>query len=159
MIEKEVPNNKGVEVERDEPYLIDYVAGGLLSGGIAWFWSVVLNYLINMVSYESEDFFYFLSIVIYIAISFSISFLVSKKFERGHVVIGLKTSLFSWAVIIFILFPPGGKVTQAITIFYSTLFFCMIIGGYLGGSLSRQIKSREIKDKTCDETGKKKEIN
>lgn len=148
MKEGEIKKDRDAEVKLSEPYLIDYVAGGVLSGGMAWIWSVALNYLISLELFERVETLYPLSIGVYIIIAFSTSFLVSKRFEKGHVVIGLKTSLFSWAAIIFTNIPPGGKVTTAITLFYSTLFFCMILGGYLGGTLSKQIWSREIQGKT-----------
>jgi len=140
----EINNSRGTKVGLSEPYLIDYMAGGALSGGIAWIWSVVLNYLLGLGLFGSVEIFYALSIFVYITIALSTSFLVSKRFEKAHIAIGLKTSLFSWATIIFVYFPSEGKITDATILFYSTLFFCMIPGGYLGGNLSKQVWSREV---------------
>ena len=137
-------NSSSAKGRLNEPFLIDYVAGGFLSGGIAWMWSMALNYLPGFELLIDTRFLYFLSIVVYVVISFLTSFFVSKRFEKNHIVIGLKTSLFSWVGIIITLSPLGGKTTDAAILFYSTLFFCMILGGYLGGSLS----SRYVTNKT-----------
>jgi len=146
---------KGREIKSEggdlrEPYLIDYVAGGALSGGMAWIWSMFINHLINIEFLENKEVLYLLSIVFYIFIAFLTSFLVSKRFDRGHVLIGLKTSLFSWATIIFIYIPSGGDISKATILFYSTLFFCMILGGYLGGNLSKQIFQVDVRNRGKD---------
>jgi len=142
--EGEVNSGRGAKVGLSEPYLIDYVAGGSLSGGMAWIWSLILNYVLSFGLSERIEILYILSIVIYVIIAFSTSFLASKRFKKGHIAIGLKTSLFSWVIIIFVLFPSEGKVTDSTILFYSTLFFCMILGGYLGGNLSKQIWLRDV---------------
>lgn len=159
MKQGETNNSRGAKVGGSEPYLIDYVAGGALSGGMAWIWSVALSYLLGLGLFGSGEMLYALSILVYIAIAFSTSFLVSKRFEKAHIAIGLKTSLFSWVTIIFVYFPSEGKITDATILFYSTLFFCMILGGYLGGNLSKQVWSREVSSPSRTEASNKKGDN
>ncbi|MFP3951425.1 MAG: hypothetical protein ACLFVP_04715 [Candidatus Bathyarchaeia archaeon] len=112
----------------------DYLAGGMLTNGLIWFWISITPYLSWINEYTLAN----LSYVIYLSASILSAVLVCRKTLSKHLIVGLKLAAFT----IFFSIPLL-LTSRIISIgFAIALFMIYIFGSIVGSYLALHLKLR-----------------
>jgi hypothetical protein len=119
----------------------DYFAGAMLANGIVWVWMQALSLFRAQTSSIPLTFLADISFVVYIFGAYLAVSQVGKRTDTGHLIVGLKTAIYSWVMAIVIMFTMAAEPTFSLAI---VLLVCFLAGGILGGYMlvRKRLKER-----------------
>jgi len=103
------------EDEERKPSTTDYMASAALAYGIVYFWIRTVAGMPSLLSYA-----------VYYLAGLAPSYLVCRRTDSAHLVVGIKSALASWA---FITVTLLAFIEESSLAFFGILFICLVLGG------------------------------
>lgn len=134
--EDDEPNEEIDEIQdtltqsKKNPTGNDYFAGAMLANGIVWVWMQALSLFRAQTSLISSKLLTDISFIVYILGAYLAVTQVGKRTNTQHLIVGLKTAIFSWVMAIVIMLTMAAEPTFSLAI---ALLVCFLAGGILGG--------------------------
>jgi hypothetical protein len=110
--------------EERKPSTTDYMAAAALAYGIVYFW-IKLKMVVGMPNLLAYPAFYLAGLVP--------SYLVCRRADSAHLVVGIKSSLASWGftAVTLLAFVEGPSLA-----FFGILLICLVLGGVTASYLA-----------------------
>jgi len=118
-------------MEVRKPSLTDYMAGGMLTNGVVWIWSMFLTYVLKVQTSKTSMVVLLISYLIYLGGSVAASYLVCQRSSSNHIIVALKTSAAGWIFTLFFMFSYVQVSLGTVIILLITFAVGGLIGAYL----------------------------
>ncbi len=125
--------------ERRSPILTDYIAGGLLSNSLVWFWFRLLSGPGSPLSGVSVKILGSITYVVFFLAGLTASYLVCTRTMKGHLGVGVKSAGINWAISIFIVVPLASTEAAGLSI---ALLACYLTGGIISAYIALNVRIR-----------------
>lgn len=129
--DEEIDNIKNtLNQSKKNPTGNDYFAGAMFANGIVWVWMQALSLFRAQTSLIPSKFLADISFIVYILAVYLAVLQVGKRTDSQHLIVGLKTAIFSWVMAVVIMVTMAAEPTFSLAI---SLLVCFLSGGILGG--------------------------
>lgn len=143
-------NKKPATTVERKPTTNDYLAGAMLANGIVWIWNQALRTMPNFFSQVPPGILADITYVIYLIAAIVASNQVCTRASSMHLIVGIKSALFSWVLSLIIMLSMAPNPTIGLAL---SLLLCFLAGGVVGAYLIIQFRLNKLKtrEKTPDE--------
>jgi hypothetical protein len=124
---------------RRSPTLTDYIAGGLLSNCLVWFWFRLISGSGGLLSGVSVRLLGSITYVVFFIAGLTASYLVCTRTLKGHLGVGVKSAGVNWAISIFIVIPLASTEVGGLSI---ALLACYLTGGIISAYIALNVRIR-----------------
>jgi hypothetical protein len=130
-------------MEVRKPTLTDYMAGGMLTNGVVWVWSMFLTYVLRVQTSQTSIVVLLISYLVYLGGSVAASYLVCQRTTSNHIMVALKTSAAGWIFTLFFMFSYVEVSLGTVVILLVTFG----VGGFIGAYLALKKRLSDMKSK------------
>jgi hypothetical protein len=117
-------------MEIRKPSLTDYMAGGMLTNGVVWVWSMFLTYVLRVQTSQTSIVVLLISYLVYLGGSILAAYLVCQRTTSNHIIVALKTSAAGWIFTLFFMFSYVDVSLGTVVVLLLTFGVGGLIGAY-----------------------------
>jgi hypothetical protein len=130
-------------MEVRKPSLTDYMAGGMLTNGVVWVWSMFLTYVLKVQTSQTSMVVLLISYLVYLGGSVLAAYLVCQRTTSNHIIVALKTSAAGWIFTLFFMLSYVQVSLGTVIVLLVTFG----VGGFIGSYLALKKRLGDLRSK------------